>query len=97
MVQHEINVGDAKPIKQHPYSMNPKRAQLMKAEIDYMLENRIIERSCSAWASPGVLVDKPDRTVRFCTDYQEVNQVTTDTYPIPRMDDCIDRIRNAPL
>ena len=25
IVWHEIDVGDAKPIKQHPYKMNPKK------------------------------------------------------------------------
>lgn len=61
-----------------------------------MLENGIIEPSCNAWASPCVLVDKPDGLIRFCTDYRNVNRVTaTDAYPVPRMDDCIDMIGNA--
>ena len=30
---------------------------------------------------------------RMCTDYRQVNNVTkSDTFPIPRIDDCIDRI-----
>ena len=34
--------------------------------------------------------------LRLCTDYRKVNTVTkTDTYPIPRIDDCIDKIGNA--
>lgn len=32
----------------------------------------------------------------MCTDYRKVNSVTkTDTFPIPRMDDCIDKVRKA--
>ena len=32
----------------------------------------------------------------MCTDYRKVNNVTkSDTFPIPRMDDCIDHIGNA--
>jgi hypothetical protein len=32
----------------------------------------------------------------MCTDYRKVNTVTkTDTFPIPRMDDCIDKVGNA--
>lgn len=56
-----------------------------------MLVNGIIEPSCSVCASSCVLVDKPDALIRFCTDYQKVNQITTYVYPIPRMDDCIDK------
>ena len=34
--------------------------------------------------------------LQLCTDYRKVNTVTkTDTYPIPRIDDCIDKIGNA--
>ena len=36
---------------------------------------------------------KKDGSYRFCTDYRKVNSVTkTDTFPIPRIEDCIDRI-----
>ena len=32
----------------------------------------------------------------MCTDYRKVNSVTkTDSFPVPRMDDCIDYISQA--
>ena len=32
----------------------------------------------------------------MCTDYRKVNSVTkTDSFPIPRIEDCIDKIGNA--
>ena len=50
----------------------------------------------SEWSSPCILVPKPDGTYRMCTDYRKVNNVSkTDTFPIPRMDDCIDKIKNS--
>ena len=37
-----------------------------------------------------VLIPKPGKTWRFCTDYKKLNSVTkTDTFPIPQIDDCI--------
>ena len=61
-----------------------------------MLENDLIEASSSEWSSPCVLVPKPDGTYRFCTDFRQVNKVTkSDSYPIPRVDDCVDRMGNA--
>lgn len=39
---------------------------------------------------------KPQGPVRFCTDYRKLNNVTKeDSYPIPRMEDCIDQIGKA--
>jgi len=58
-----------------------------------MLQNGIIERSQSQWSSPCVLVLKVDSMYRFCTDIRKVNGMTrTDSYPIPGVDDCIDKI-----
>ena len=61
-----------------------------------MLENGIIRHSNSNGSSPCVMVPKPDGSIRFCTDYRKVNEVTkTDAYPIPRVDDCIDKVGKA--
>ena len=61
-----------------------------------MLENNIVERSKSEWSSPWFLVPKPDGSFRFVTDFRKVSQCTkTDSYPIPRIDNCIDKIGNA--
>ena len=93
---HDVDVGDNRPLKQHPYRVNPfKKAQMVK-EVDFMLANGIIQHSASPWSSPCLLVLKRDDTFRFCTDYRKVNAVTkTDSFPIPRIDDCIDQIGSA--
>ena len=93
---HDIDVGDTPPIKQHPYRVNPVKLKILRNEIDYMLKNGIIEQSQSQWSSPCVLVPKSDGTYRFCTDFRKINGVSkTDSYPIPRVDDCIDKIGQA--
>ena len=93
---HDVDIGDSKPIKQHPYRMNPEKQRILKEEIRYLLDNDFIEPSQSDWSSPCILVPKPDGTYRLCTDYRKVNSVTkTDSFPIPRMDDCIDNVGNA--
>ena len=95
-VQHDVDVGEASPIKQHPYRVNRLKLMQIQKEVDYMLENDFVEFSNSEWSSPCLLVPKPDKTVRFCTDYRKVNSVTrTDSYPIPRVDDCIDQVGSA--
>ena len=96
LVQHDVDVGNAMPVKQHPYRVNPLKLEQMRKEIKYMLENNIIEHSQSSWASPSILVPKPDGSQRYCTDFRKVNSLSkTDSYPIPRMEDCIDKIGQA--
>ena len=94
---HDVVINDdAPPIKQHPYRLNPIKLEHLRKEVQYMLDNDIIEKSTSAWSSPCILVPKPDGSYRFVTDFRKVNNVTkTDSFPIPRIDDCIDKIGGA--
>lgn len=63
---------------------------------EYMLENGIAEPSSSSWASPCLLVDKSDRSPRFCTDYRQVYGVTKpDAYPLPHIEDYVDQVGSA--
>lgn len=52
--------------------------------------------SQSAGSSPSILVLKSDSTFRFCTDYHKIIAVTKpDSFPLPRMEDCVDRVGSA--
>ena len=68
----------------------------MREEINYIIENDIIEPSNSDFSSPSMLVSKPYGTYRFVTNFNVVNAITKcDAYPIPRIEDCIDKIGQA--
>ena len=95
-IYHDVIVEDSKPIKQHPYRMNPLKQKHLQDEVKYLLENDFIEPSQSNYSSPCILVPKSNGTYRMCTDYRKVNSVTkTDSFPIPRIDDCIDKVGNS--
>jgi len=95
-VLHDVDVGAATPIKQHPYRVNPLKLKIIREEVAYMLENDLTEASRSEWSSPCVLIPKADGTYRFCTDFRQVNKITkSDSYLIPQVDDCVDRVGNA--
>lgn len=63
-----------------------------------MLDKGVITESNSPWASPIVLVCKPDGSARYCVDYRKLNQVTKkDSYPLPRIADCFDALSGSKL
>lgn len=93
---HDIDVKDSKPVRQHPYRVNPVKRALMKQEAEYLLEHGLAKHSSSAWSSPCLVEGKPDGSPRFITDYRKVNAVTVlDAYPMPRMEDCVDNLGAA--
>ena len=95
-IYHDVIIEDSKPVKQHPYRMHPEKQKYLQKEVDYLLEHDLIEKSESDWSSPCILVPKPDKTYRMCTDFRKVNSLTkADNFPIPRIDDCIDKVGHA--
>jgi hypothetical protein len=50
---HNINTGDAAPIKKPYYRMPFKKYEQLREHVDRLLENGIIRPSNSAWAAPG--------------------------------------------
>nr|XP_055071458.1 uncharacterized protein LOC129451930 [Misgurnus anguillicaudatus] len=96
LIQHDVDVGDARPIRQRFYRVPMSKRKVLESEVQYMLENEIAVPSCSSWASPCLLVKKPDSTYRFCTDYRKLNAITKpDAFPLPRMEDCVDQVGTA--
>ena len=76
--------------------MNPLKQKYLQDEVKYLLENDFIEPSQSNYSSPCILVPKSNGTYRMCTDHRKVNSVTkTDSFPIPKIDDCVDKVGNS--
>ncbi|KAJ8713809.1 hypothetical protein PYW08_007429 [Mythimna loreyi] len=83
-----INTVDDIPVHHPPYRASPKQLDIINSQVEEMLKNGVIRESRSAYASPVVLVQKPDQTWRFCVDYRKLNKkVITDSYPLPIIED----------
>lgn len=97
LIEHDIDVGEAKPIKQRFYPVSPAVERLIFQEIDRMLELGVIEESNSPWSSPMRLVVKPGK-VRLCLDARRLNQVTRkDAYPLHNIEGIFARLPKANL
>ena len=61
-----------------------------------MLKDGIIEKSCSEWVSPLVIVRKSSGDLRICVDYRKLNEVTMITsYPLPIITETLDKLAGA--
>jgi transposase InsO family protein len=95
-VLHEIDTGNARPIKLPLRRVPLKQREVIEDELNKMLQENIIEPSDSPWSSNICLVTKKDGSLRFCVDFRKLNQVTRkDAYPLPRIDDTLDTLTNS--
>ena len=88
VTEHEILVGDARPIRRPAYRTPYALRGEMKTQIEDMLRKGVIRESSSPWSAPALLVPKrsPDGRpkFRFCVDFRALNSVTKfDPYPLP--------------
>ncbi|KAE9270721.1 hypothetical protein PF001_g28685 [Phytophthora fragariae] len=98
LLEFSIDTGAHPPIKQRPYRVSNAEGDVMEAEIQQYLELGIVRPSTSPWASPVLMIRKPDGGIRFCIDYRRLNAVTIkDCYPMPLIDDILDVLRGAKL
>ncbi|XP_068222362.1 uncharacterized protein [Palaemon carinicauda] len=98
-IQHDIVIeSGVTPIHQTYYRMVGKKLDSLKQEVQYLLDNDLAEPSTSPWASPCLLVPKPNNQLRLCTDYRKLNKVTVkDSFPLPRINDILDSIGNKKI
>jgi hypothetical protein len=94
--EHQIDTGNHAPIAGPPYRVSPAKQRLLRSEVDYLLSEDIIEECESPWASPEVLVPKPDGSQRLCIDYRKLNAITQpDVCPLPRVEELLHSTGNA--
>ena len=86
---HHIYIkSDSQPVCQPQRRMNPNLRDIVKEEIQKLLEvGFIYPISNSEWVSPLVIVPKKNGKWRVCVDYREMNKETQkDHFPFPFID-----------
>lgn len=98
-VEHHIDTGDSKPIKTTYYNLNPAIMAEVCKELDYRLENDIVEPADSPWQSPLMIRPKKDSGFRWVVDFRRLNKVVkpSSSYPLPRINPLLSKIKGAAL
>ncbi len=80
-----------------PRRLSQEEEREVKKEIDTLLEQGLIRRSNSPWASPVVCARRADGSLRLALDYRLVNAVSypATLHPIPLIEDLLDRLAEA--
>ena len=96
-VEFEIKLEEgAVPPNKPPYRFSPNEHDELQAQIDDLLAQGHIRPLQSPYGAPILFVPKKDGRWRMCVDYRALNKQTIrDRYPLPRIDDLLDRLGKA--
>ena len=86
--EHEIKLTTYEPVRLKPYPIPFALKDIVKDEISTMQKLGVIEPSDSPYASPIVLLEKKNKTIRFCIDFRGLNRISIfDAEPIPNTEE----------
>nr|KYP55197.1 Retrovirus-related Pol polyprotein from transposon 297 family [Cajanus cajan] len=90
---HKLSIcAEARPVAQRKMKMGTDRKLAVETEVAKLLEARFIrEVHYTTWLANVVVVKKPNRKWRMCTDYTNLNKACPkDAYPLPNIDRLVD-------
>lgn len=97
-IGHTIDTGRAPPVSKPSYRLSPKEKEEVERQVKDLLARGLIRPSQSPYGSPVLFVQEKDGSLRMCIDYRALNAITAkDKYPLPRIDDLLDRLKGAKL
>jgi hypothetical protein len=98
-ISYEIQVDPGvKPIASLPYKVPFHLKDKVEKELHQWLEQGIIRKSQSPWASPAVIVKNSDGSIRITVDFRKLNPfVNVDNYPMADRDTVIENLGAASI
>lgn len=83
------------PFYFHPRKLSYYEKTQVDKIINEIIKDKIIQRSCSSYSSPIVLVKKKTGDSRLCIDYRKLNKITIrDNFPSPKIENKIYLLRD---
>ncbi|GFS70819.1 hypothetical protein TNCV_1232171 [Trichonephila clavipes] len=96
LAEHDIELESERAIVAKPYRMSPRQIEILKSEVNKMLELKIIEPGESDFTSPLILVEAQGKEARPCIDYRRLNKVTrTEFFPLPNIEELLEKVLAA--
>ena len=94
--EHGIELTSLDPVRSKAYPVPYAMKEVIDKEIDSMLALDIIEPSTAAYASPIVIVKKPNGENRVCLDFRNLNKITLfDPEPMSQMEDIFSELSGS--
>ena len=90
-------IDGAQPVFKKAYPVPFKREEVFKHELDNLVADGVLEKvyTPSAWALPTFIIPKKDETVRWVSDFCELNKLLKrKPYPLPRIQDIMNKQGN---
>ena len=80
------------------YRLSPAVDNELQEQLSSLEKLGFIEPSLSHFGSGVLFVPKPNGKFRLCVDYRPLNAITVaDVYPLPRIDEMIDKTEGESL
>ncbi|BFF93291.1 uncharacterized protein DMAD_11168 [Drosophila madeirensis] len=88
IVQANISVESGQVVSQAPYRVSEPKKEVVSRMVDELLQQDIIIPSTSEYASPVVLIKKPNGSDRLCVDYRRLNKlIKKENFPVPNIEE----------
>ena len=88
LMYHRIEIGDSGLVRQPMRRVPHEHIRVLKAEVDKLQKAGAVVPSTCPFASPTILVNKKEGSMRLCIDYRKLNAVTKkDAHQIARIED----------
>lgn len=96
-VDHKIEVEPGSTPPTRPtYQLSLAEMDELKKQLDDLCTHGFIRPSQSPYGAPVLFVRKKEGDLRMCVDYRALNKQTVkNTYPLPRIDELMDRLDGA--
>ncbi|XP_044574028.1 uncharacterized protein LOC123258220 [Drosophila ananassae] len=88
IVQAKIDVESNQVVSQPPYRIPEPKKEVVAKMLDELLQQDIIQQSTSEYASPVVLIKKPNGSDRLCVGYRRLNKrLKKENFPVPNIEE----------
>ena len=93
IIQYSLDINpNMKPRKQMQRKMSEERILAAKAEVQRLLDAKVIREKYPDWLVNVVLVPKKNGKMRMCIDFTDLNKsYKKDSFPLPRIDTSVDK------